>query len=147
MLNRLGADELACRVAGDGARSLVDAWASADPDGRVAIAIWNGTLDQTKAAGDVALDRLISLTIRGLAGATYEVRHHRVDARHSNIARTWESLGRPAWPDVDGWARLRAADRLETLGPSRRVTVDGGAVELSFELPMPAMSLIELVPG
>ncbi|HEX2755555.1 MAG TPA: glycosyl hydrolase [Candidatus Limnocylindrales bacterium] len=146
MLNRLGDDELACELDGDGAASLVEAWASADPDGRVAIAVWSGTLDQTRADGEVALDRSISLTIRGLGAATYQLRHHRVDTLHSNIVRTWEDVGRPDWPDADGWARLRAADRLETLGPTRAVAVDGGRLELAFDLPMPAMSLIELVP-
>ena len=90
MLERLGEDELASEIDGDGAGSLVEAWASGDPDGRVAIAVWNGTLDQSKAAGDRALDRSVTLEVKGLRPGTYELRHHRVDARHSNIVRTWE---------------------------------------------------------
>ena len=146
MLERLGDDELATRIKGDGAGSLVEAWASGDPVGRVAIAVWNGTLDQSKAGGDPALDRSVTLKVRGLRAGTYELRHHRVDARHSNILRTWKRLGRPDWPDDAGWARLRAADRLETLEPARRVRARRGRIELEFELPMPAMSLVELVP-
>jgi xylan 1,4-beta-xylosidase len=46
LLERLGEHELASDIDGDGAGSLVEAWASGDPDGRVAIAVWNGTLDQ-----------------------------------------------------------------------------------------------------
>jgi hypothetical protein len=46
-----------------------------------------------------------------------------------------------------GWARLHEADRLELLEPPRLVRDDGGCLELAFELPMPAMSLIELVPA
>jgi xylan 1,4-beta-xylosidase len=146
MLERLGEDELASDVAGDGAGSLVEAWASGDPGGRVAIAIWNGTLDQSKAAGDRALDRSVTLKVRGLQPGTYELRHFRVDARHSNIVRTWRRLGRPDWPDDAGWTRLRAADRLETLEPPRQVRAVRGRFELEFELPMPAMSLVELLP-
>ena len=146
ILERLGEDELASEIDGDGAGSLVEAWASGDPDGRVAIAVWNGTLDQSKADGDRALDRSVTLEITGLGPGTYELRHHRVDARHSNIVRTWERLGRPDWPDDAGWTRLRAADRLEALEPPRQVRADGGRLELAFELPMPAMSLVELVP-
>jgi Beta-xylosidase len=146
MLERLGEDELANEIDGDGAGSLVETWASSDPDGRVAIAVWNGTLDQSKAAGDPTLDRSVTLKVRGLRPGTYELRHHRVDARHSNIVRTWERLGRPDWPDDAGWTRLRSADRLATLERPRQVRADGGRLELEFELPMPAMSLVELVP-
>jgi xylan 1,4-beta-xylosidase len=147
MLERLGVDELATTIQGDGGGSLVEAWASRDPDGRVAIAVWNGTLDQSKATGDPTLDRSVTIEIRGLPSGSYEMRHHRIDVEHSNIAGTWERLGRPDWPDDAGWNALRAADRLETLEPPRQVHADGATVELQFELPMPAMSLIELVPG
>jgi xylan 1,4-beta-xylosidase len=146
MLERLGENELASEIEGDGAGSLVEAWASGGTDDRVAIALWNGTLDQSPATDDQALDRMVSLEVRGLRAGTFELRHHRVDAVHSNIVRIWEDLGRPDWPDDAGWSRLRAADRLETLEPPRLVRVDRGHLDLAFELPMPAMSLIELVP-
>jgi len=103
-------------------------------------------LVQTRATDDRVLERRVSLQTRGLRPGTYELRHHRVDAVHSNIVRIWEDLGRPDWPDDAGWSRLRAADRLETLEPPRVVLVDRGHLDLAFELPMPAMSLIELVP-
>jgi xylan 1,4-beta-xylosidase len=146
ILERLADDELAIEIDGDGAGSLVEAWASADPDGRIAIAAWNGTLDQSKADGDEALDRRVSLEVTGLRFGAYELRHHRVDARHSNIVLTWERLGRPVWPDEAGWSRLREADRLEALEPPREVRPDDGRLQLEFDLPMPAMSLVELVP-
>jgi len=147
MLERLGDEEVAVESEGDGSGSLVEAWASRDPDGRIAIAMWNGTLDQSKAAGDPDLDRSITLAVDGLVAGAYEVRHHRVDGDHSNIVRTWERLGRPDWPDGAGWATLHAADRLEMLEPSRRVHADEGHLVLELELPMPAVSLIELVPA
>ena len=147
MLERLGDDEVATELTGDGAGSLVEVWASRDPDGRVAIALWNGTLDQTSAMGEAALDRSISLTITGLPSGTYEVRHDRVDATHSNIMAVWQGLGRPDWPDAAGWETLREADRLEPLEPPREVRVEDGRVEMAFGLPMPSMSLVELVPN
>lgn len=147
MLERLGTDEVACELSGDGAGSLVEAWASSDPDGRVAIALWNGTIDQSGSGGDAGLGRSITLAIQGLDAGSYALRHHRVDADHSNIVRTWERLGRPDWPDTDGWAALEGADRLEILEPDREVTPeDGGRLTLTFDLPMPSMSLVELVP-
>jgi hypothetical protein len=42
---------------------------------------------------------------------------------------------------------LREADRLEYLEPTSAVQAEGGSVSLSFELPMPAVSLIELFPA
>jgi len=53
---------------------------------------------------------------------------------------------RPDWPDPVGWARLREADHLDRLEPFREVAAEDGRIELSFDLPMPSMSLIELDP-
>src|SRR4029434_8197202 len=50
LLERLGSDELAVRLSGDGAGSLVEAWAARDADGRVTVAMWNSTLDQSKTS-------------------------------------------------------------------------------------------------
>jgi xylan 1,4-beta-xylosidase len=72
------------------------------------------------------------------------VRHRRIDADHSNIVRHWDGGD---WPDEAGWARLHDADHLEDLKRPRRVIVGvGGRVHVDFELPMPAVSLIEIVP-
>jgi xylan 1,4-beta-xylosidase len=147
MLSRLGVERLAVELTGDGAGSLVETWASRDDDGRVAIAIWNGTIDTAKGMGDPSLDRSIGLEVTGLRDGPYELRHHRVDATHSNIIATWEDLGRPDWPDEAGWARLRAADRLELLEQPHDAVARGGRVEVAFDLPMPSISLIEIIPS
>jgi xylan 1,4-beta-xylosidase len=143
ILERLGDEELACEVAGDGGGGLVEAWASRDGNGRVAIALWNGTLDQSKANGDARLDRVVRLRIDGIAGRQ-RLSHWRVDASHSNIASVWERMGGD-WPDDRGWEALHLADRLEELEPARVVDAGaGGPLEVEFELPMPAVSLIEI---
>jgi xylan 1,4-beta-xylosidase len=149
ILERLGETELASRVTGDGGGSLVEAWASRDGKAeggdRVAVAIWNGTLDQTKTGGDVDLSRHVSLEVTGLAPGEYRVEHHRVDREHSNIARAWEALGGGDWPTPENWARLRAADELEPLLPDERLRVGpDGVAHLAFDLPMPAISFVEL---
>jgi xylan 1,4-beta-xylosidase len=151
ILERLGEAELACRVTGDGGGSLVEAWASRDGDGdgesadRVAVAIWNGSLDQTKTGGDAALSRHVTLEVTGLAAGEYRVEHHRVDDEHSNIVRTWEALGGGDWPTEDQWSQLQAADELEPLLPHDRLRVGAdGVAHLAFDLPMPAISFVEL---
>jgi xylan 1,4-beta-xylosidase len=146
ILERLGDEELPVSCEGDGAGSLVEAWASRQGDGRVGIAVWNGTLDQSKTDGDPLLDRAVRLTIDGLAAGRAEVRHWRVDADHSNVSQTWERLGGGDWPTEDQWRELRRMDRLEELEPVREVGLDRGRLVLEFALPMPAVSLVELTP-
>jgi xylan 1,4-beta-xylosidase len=144
VLELLGDRELASHLTGDGAGGLVEAWATADDDGRIAIALWNGTLDQGKADGDPLLDRTVRLVVDGLPAGSVIVHHHRVDATHSNIAAQWSG---GEWPDDAGWGRLHASDHLDQLEPERTVAVGpDGALTLEFALPMPSVSLIEVRP-
>ncbi|CAM4044396.1 xylan 1,4-beta-xylosidase [Kibdelosporangium persicum] len=142
MLERLGERELRVTAHGDGAGSLVETWAGRDPDGSVAVAVWNGTLDQSKADGHAPLNRTVRLRFTGLSGG-YVLRHHRVDEHHSNIAAVWRGMSGDPWPTEEQWAQLREANELERIGEDRDVEAD---VELTFTLPMPSISLIELVP-
>jgi xylan 1,4-beta-xylosidase len=149
MLERLGPEELAVELDGDGAGGLVEAWGSRDPAaGRVAVALWNVTLDQTRSTGEPLLDRPVRLRVEGLTAAGYELRHLRVDLERSNIAALWEAMsGGADWPEDEQWAALRQANQLEELEPARRVEPESGVVELAFELPMPSVSLVELHPA
>ena len=148
LLDRMGDDELAVSLAGDGAGSTVQAWAARQPDGRVDVLVWNSTLDQTKMDGHPALDRAVTLRVGGLPATGHTLRHHRVDAEHSNVWSAWDDLGGRGrdWPGDDEWERLRAANRLEELAPPLRVEPDGGMVDITFELPMPGISHLELSP-
>lgn len=145
MLEQLGERRLAVQVTGDGAGGLVDAIAARGSGGTVSVLVWNGTMDVTKCAGEPLLDRQVSVELAGLPAGRYRVRHRRLDEWHSNLNRVWDRLanGR-SWPDGPGWAALRRADRLAELEPPVTVTPAGGSVRLSFDLPMPAVSLIEL---
>jgi xylan 1,4-beta-xylosidase len=144
ILEQLAEREVHCELAGDGAGSLVEAWASRE-DGRIAIAIWNGTIDQSKTEGDPALGRDVTLTITGIEPGTCLLRHRRLDHDHSNIVGLWQSFGDDDWPDDFGWDRLRERDYLEDLEPPSSLEVGpDGTAELAFHLPMPGISLIEL---
>lgn len=147
MLDKLGDQALSIREDGDGSGSLVESWAGRDADGRVAVAVWNGTLDQSLMTGYAPLERTVRLRLDNLGGTGYVLRHHRVDEQHSNVVELWQRIGGGAdWPDERQWAQLRAADRLATVHADRDVTAVDGSVEVEFTLPMPAMSLIELIP-
>jgi xylan 1,4-beta-xylosidase len=147
MLEQLGDDRLACEIEGDGAGDMVQAIGTSGRDGRVAIVAWNGTADVSKAGGDPLLDRTLTLDVTGLPKPSYRLRHRRLDASHSNLVSSWAEIGGGAdWPDPDGWARLAARDRLEEFEPERTVTPSDGRLQLAFDLPMPSVSLVELVP-
>jgi xylan 1,4-beta-xylosidase len=148
MLEQLLPERLEVEVTDDGAGDMVRAIGSRSDDGRIAILVWNGTVDVTKAAGDALLDRSVKLEILGLAEQAYRLRHRRLDDDHSNLVRAWRELGGDAdWPDDEQWEALRTANVLEHLEPEREVTPDDDALTLDVSLPMPSVSLIELEPA
>jgi xylan 1,4-beta-xylosidase len=147
LAEKLGRDELGVTLRGDGAGSLVEAWAARREDGTVTVLVWNGTLDQSKAGGCAALDRQIDLRVDGIGDGPHFVRHWRVDATHSNVAATWAALRQDdaAWPDDAQWEHLRSRDVVDEYEPGRQL--DGDSVELTFPLPMPGISYLEIGPG
>lgn len=147
LLERLGRLELPLEAEGDGAGSLVEAWPSRGDDGRIAVAVWNGTIDQGTQGGDPALERDVTLELHGLPARRWRLSHHRVDETHSNIRQAWEAQGGGDWPDEDGWEALRRADRLDLLDVERTVTTGSdGRLDLELAMPMPSLSLLNLVP-
>ncbi|MGS2616617.1 GH39 family glycosyl hydrolase [Micromonospora sp. LZ34] len=150
MLERLAPVQLATRLDGDGAGTLVRAWPSVDPEtGRVAVLLWNGTLDQgvlDRPAQRERLGRAVRLRIDRLPAGAYRVRHRRLDDETSSLAATARRLGVRDWPTPAQWAALRAADHLADAEPPRTAAPDGGTLRLPVTLPMPSLSLLELTP-
>ncbi|MBM7489551.1 xylan 1,4-beta-xylosidase [Micromonospora luteifusca] len=150
MLERLAPVQLAAQLTGDGAGALVRAWPSLDPEtGRIAVVLWNGTLDQGVLDRPDQRDRLersVRLRIDGLPHGAYEVRHRRLDERTSNLSATARRIDIDEWPTDEQWAGLRIADRLADATPPVIRTPDRGTLGLPVTLPMPSMSLLELTP-
>ncbi|MGZ4580117.1 MAG: GH39 family glycosyl hydrolase [Nocardioidaceae bacterium] len=169
ILELLGSEQVAAAVRGDGAESLVQAWATTGPTtpiseregdpgttpgvpisegDRVAVAVWNGTLQQHDWAADRDdLRRTVTVEVHGLRPGRYDVRHRRVDAEHSHLARHAADLGVGDWPDEEQWRRLRERDVLAEL-PSPPVTAAAdGRARLVLDLPTSALSLVELLPA
>jgi xylan 1,4-beta-xylosidase len=140
----LGDEVLAATLDGDGAGTLVQAWATRHDDGTVDVLAWNGTINAALAAGDPRLDRRVSLRVTGLEASHYQARLARVDDHHSNIATHWPT--ETAWPDEQLWARLRAEDRLYE-DPLPDVVPDSGTAQFAFDLPMPGVARIRLTAG
>jgi xylan 1,4-beta-xylosidase len=146
LAERLGDTELPATLAGDGAGSLVEAWAARTPAGGVGLLLWNGTLDQSKIHGDPALSRRVTVRVGGLPAGDRTLREWRVDADHGDIAGRWRELGGGAdWPDEAQWELLTAEDRLDEAVPARSLTPSAdGTVEVVLDLPMPGIAYVEL---
>ncbi|HET6209988.1 MAG TPA: hypothetical protein VFD94_06380, partial [Jatrophihabitans sp.] len=144
LAEQLADDLLACELAGDGAGVLVQALASRHPDGTIDLLIWNGTINAELLGGDPRLARTIEITLAGLADSEYRTVLTRVDQQHSNVLAGYpEDVD---WPDAALWQQLRAADRLDEqeLPPP---AIEGGAVRLELDVPMPGIARVRLTPG
>ncbi len=135
----LGPQLVEHELTGDGAGSLVDAWATRDENGTVRVLVWNGTLDQSKEPGDGRLDRKLRIRVEGLEGS-HDWELARVDHEHSNIGRHWHA--EHDWPTDEEWQALRAADRLD-MEPLGR----DPAPPLEVVLPMPGVARLQITPA
>jgi xylan 1,4-beta-xylosidase len=149
LLRQLGTHRVALEGKGDGYGALIQGVATASQDGIVRVLLANVTFQQNKAQGDTRLDRHVSLVLKGLPREQrFRLRHYRVDNLHSNVTAAWQALGKPDWPDAAQLDELHRRDALEMLEPDREISADSaGQITVDFNLPMPALSMIELMPS
>jgi xylan 1,4-beta-xylosidase len=136
MLSRLGPVELPVTYDGDGAGSLIEAWASRDRD-RIAVLLWNLTLDQSKADGAPELTRNIRVRLPGV-DPSWKATATTLAIGTADLATA--AAGLPDWPSAEQLAELAQATRLV----STPLEWNGSAIEVT--LPMPAAVLLELRP-
>lgn len=126
----------------DGVRqeSDIDAIAARSND-TVSVLAWNYHEDDLTAPG--AATRLI---VTGLPATAHRVllKHYRIDQDHSNAYTVWRQMGSPQKPTAEQYARLEASGQLELLESPRWVAAQGGQVEVSFDLPRQAVSLLQV---
>ncbi|EFH83593.1 GH39 family glycosyl hydrolase [Ktedonobacter racemifer] len=139
----LGTQLVQLDLQGDGAGSLVDAWASRKPDGSIDLLLWNGTLNQAMVTGNDLLDRRLLVRIEQLAAPLYRGSLARIDATHSNIAAHWSP--ERDWPTPEEWEMLHRADTLDET-PLPTLSPLAGCVSLALDLPMPGILRVRLVP-
>jgi xylan 1,4-beta-xylosidase len=152
MLGLMGGDRV--DVAGDAAVNLdevlasgvrskpdINALATRRPDGATVL-VWNYH-DQDAAVPASP----VTLHISGLPVKTAPilVRHYRIDEEHSNAFTVWKKLGSPQSPTPGQDAQLEAAGQLALLESPRWMHSKVGTLDLHFQLPRQAVSLIELV--
>jgi xylan 1,4-beta-xylosidase len=126
----------------DGVRNQpsVDALASRN-EHEIAAMIWHYHDDDVAAP-----DAPVSLTISGVPANAKRVlvRHYRIDQGHSNAYTLWKKMGSPQQPTPEQYAQLEAAGQLQLLTSPEYVNAKNGAVELRFNLPRLAVSLVQV---
>ena len=149
LAQRLGETTLPTTLTGDGADSLVEAWAARTADGTTTTLLWNGTLDQSKMHGSTDLNRTVTIRYSGLTPGPHTLRTWRIDTDHANLSTHWTTLAGDAdWPTDEQWQTLKAADHLNEAEPPQTITAGpDGTAEVTLELPMPAIAHLELSPA
>lgn len=153
MYARLGTQ--AVRLTSSGAKdplSYADKWGSAeapDIDGvatlagsrKLVILIYHHHDDW-----DVQGDTTINLRIEQVALAADELvlKHYRVDDAHSNAYAEWVRQGQPMYPAGGQRDAIKQRDGLELCEPPRSIRVQDGVIEWQFQLPVHAVSLLEI---
>ncbi|MBD3320541.1 MAG: hypothetical protein GF350_05525 [Chitinivibrionales bacterium] len=150
-------------------KGRVEAVATRDPDGRVAVMIFNNREFYIRSEPD---DATITLNFEDLPFSEVMLVHYRIDYAHSNPMRVWQEMSGPVteltgevygmvwdrtsyldWfpegpanPTKEQFAQIRDRMELETMEDPRKVSVSGGSFSMQIDLPCPSVSMIILAP-
>jgi xylan 1,4-beta-xylosidase len=119
----------------------ISGMASRDDNGGVQVLVYSHHDDW-----DITQPSEVSLTINGLIGSEYTIKHYRIDDKHSNPYRAWQEEGSPDYPTKEQYDRIKSKDSLEMLSKPQKMISENGELILNFTLPTRAISLIELKP-
>lgn len=140
LLAKLGPERV--QLTGTKFGKLVHGFATRKTDNSVQIVVYHFDERNQQSQGTPVL---VNLTAQGLSGGSQmQMTHYRIDQEHSNAAAAWVALGSPTNPTPSQIQQIKARSELQTLGPPSVLAVEGGRVNLSFELPVNAVSLIVL---
>jgi xylan 1,4-beta-xylosidase len=118
---------------------LVEAWASRDRD-RIAVLLWNLTLDQTKAEGAPDLTRTVHVELPGV-DPSWQATATTLAVGVGDLAAAAAELGVGDWPTDEELGELAERSRLV------RAPLEWNGSGLDLTLPMPSAVLVELHPG
>jgi xylan 1,4-beta-xylosidase len=122
------------------------ALATKSNDGAIAVALWNyvppyGTgANYTPPPADLGPSKKFTVTLSG-AAPNASVQVWRLDADHGNVIKTYDAMGRPAFPTRDQITQLRAAGKPF---PPQNLALKNGA--LTITIPPQGLVLIKLSP-
>jgi xylan 1,4-beta-xylosidase len=113
-------------------------------DGSIVIALWNyappfGTgAGYTPPPADVGPAKRFMVTLNGVA-ADAAVTMWRLDADHGNVIKTYDAMGRPAFPSRDQIVQLRAAGKASA---PESLSLNGGRI--AIDIPPQGLVLIKV---
>jgi xylan 1,4-beta-xylosidase len=118
----------------------VDALATRSAHG-ITVLVWN--YQDEDVAGPAAT---VDLEMEGLPKDIRHVlvRHYRIDQDHSNAYTAWKKMGSPQHPNAEQYTTLESAGHLQLLDSPRWFASTGGRSKMSFNLPLQALSLLEI---
>jgi xylan 1,4-beta-xylosidase len=116
----------------------VSAYASLDKN-KVAVLVWHYHDDDVPAP-----DAAVNLRLTGLpfTDGKAKASHYRIDADHSNSYQAWLRMGSPFPLSREQYEQLEKAGRLAVLESPTDVAIKDKAVDLRFNLPRQAVSLV-----
>jgi xylan 1,4-beta-xylosidase len=87
----------------------------------------------------------VRLLISGVDTTKVRVHHYRVDQHFSNSFEKWKALGRPQHVSPEQYEELEQAGHLQLFTSPQWQDASEGKTEVTFDLPMQGVSLIQLV--
>ncbi|CCH51763.1 glycoside hydrolase family 39 [Fibrisoma limi BUZ 3] len=130
----------AANIIANGVRAANDVNAIASKNGNtIGVMVWNYHDDDVTGPATP-----VQLTISGLDKNKVQVRHYRVDDKHSNSFETWKAMGSPQQVSTDQYKTLEKAGQLQELAPPATKTVANGTTTFTFDLPRQGVSFLQL---
>jgi L-iduronidase len=106
---------------------------------QVAVLLYHST-DAIMRSGN----KPITLHLNNLPFERAMLAHYRIAEGRGDPFLTWESMGAPANPTSEHYAELREHQELAMLTPPREVQIEDSGLRLTFDLPLPGVSLVLL---
>lgn len=152
MYSRLGQNALSCSCSdekdvllyqddfGTGEAPLVSALAAMEDNRSIQIMAFSHHDDW-----DMAVEQELQLTVENypLEGRI-KIRHYRIDHQHSNAYAEWVKQGKPNYPTEQQYDIIKEKAALELIHQEQTLELSDGRIELKFNLPAHAISLIEI---
>ncbi len=115
----------------------------------VSVMVWNYHDDEAEAGSTAVALSIEELKLSEAADsppleAPVLVHHYRIDEEHSNAFTAWRRMGSPQQPTPEQQKRLEGAGMLQLITSPEWVPAKAGKVELHFELPRAAVSLVRI---
>lgn len=121
----------------DGERVKADHALAVENNHSISVLVWNYQADDVAGPAES-----VSLVVPSDQQRVL-MRHYRIDDDHSNAYSAWQKMGSPQQPTAEQYAQLERAGQLELLGSPRWIAVRAGMIDVSFDLPTNAVSLVQ----